>query len=79
LSEGKPAVAFITYTKGAAQYVTSPVYETAFLNWLNKESSSTGWVRETHSRVGVQCCPITVHAETKKNATVLTLVKKEAE
>jgi hypothetical protein len=72
-------IAFITYTKGAKQYVTSPVYESLFLNWLNSEGrSSAGYERETHARVGVQCCPITIHATEKKEATILTIVKKDA-
>lgn len=69
-------VGFITYTKDAQQYVTSPQYESFFLNWLNKDGrSSVGYVRETHSSVGVRCCPVIVHATEKKEAIVLKLVK----
>lgn len=71
-------VAFITYTKGTQQYVTSPFYETQFLNWLNKDGrSSASYIRETICRVGVHCCPVVVHAVEKREATILKLVKDE--
>lgn len=71
----KPIVAFITYTKEAKMYVTSPQWESQFLDWLNSCSSSKGYERKVHTTVGVQCCPIQVHAIEKKEATVLKLVK----
>jgi hypothetical protein len=73
---GSDSVAFITYTKGAVQYVTSPVHETAFLNWLAKVDNTSSYTRDTLGRVAVKCCPVVVHAvEKKEPATVLKLVK----
>ena len=72
----EPLIAFITYTKGAVQYVTSPQWETLFLNWLNSNDRSSGYERETHTTVGVVCSPRSVHAVEKKEATILTLVKE---
>jgi hypothetical protein len=72
-----PAVTFITYTKGTRQYVTTPYYETQFLNWLNSVDNSSGYVRETNDRVSVTCCPRTVYAEGKKEAIILKLVKDD--
>jgi hypothetical protein len=68
-------IAFITYTKGPVMYVTSPQWETQFLNWLNKNDSSSGYSREVHTTVAVLCAPRTVHSAEKREATVLTLVK----
>jgi hypothetical protein len=76
LSESLP-VSFVTYTRGPEQYITSPEYETQFLNWLNRVDSSEGFKREVCSTVGVRCCPSQVHAVVKKEATVLKLVKSE--
>ena len=69
-------IAFITYTKGAVQYVTSPDWETQFLNWLNSVDSSAGYTRETFTRVGIRCSPVQVHAVAKNEATILSLVGK---
>jgi len=68
-------IAFITYTKGPVQFVTSPSWETEFLNWLNSVDSSAGYTRKTHTNVGVRCSPVQVHAVEKKEATILSLVK----
>lgn len=69
------SIAFITYTKGAVQYVTSPEWETQFLNWLNSVGDSSGYKREARSTVGVLCSPSTVYATVKKEATILKLVR----
>ena len=75
----EPRIAFITYTKGAEQFVTSPYWESLFLDWLNADGrSSVGYVREAISRVGVRCCPTVVHATEKKEGIVLKLVKDES-
>jgi hypothetical protein len=75
---GGKTISFITYTKGATQYVTTSEWETQFLNWLNEHYDSSGYKRETHTTVGVVCCPREVHhVTTKKEAAVLSLVKKE--
>lgn len=71
-------IGFITYTKGAVQYVTSPLWETPFLDWLNSVDSSAGYTRETFKNVGIKCCPVKVHDVVKKEATILSLVKSEA-
>lgn len=71
------SIPFITYTKGAVQYVTSSYYETAFLDWLNSVGDSSGYKREVITRVVVQCSPMVVHAVEKKEATILTLVKND--
>jgi hypothetical protein len=76
---GEPRIAFITYTKGAMMYVTSPEWESHFLDWLNSVDSSKGYERETHSKVGVVCAPRTVHATEKREATILKLVDKGVE
>lgn len=70
-------ITFVTYTKGALEYVTCPPYESQFLNWLNSVDDSSGWKRETHAAVGVRCSPIAVHATEKKEASVLKLVPKQ--
>jgi hypothetical protein len=71
-----PQIAFITYTKGAVQFVTSPEWETQFLNWLNSVDSSVGYARDTYATVGFRCSPTQVHAVAKKEATILSLVGK---
>jgi hypothetical protein len=73
----KAHTTFITYTKGAIQFVTAPGYETSFLNWLNSCSDSSGYTRETMDLVAVRCSPVVVHAVEKREATILTLVKKD--
>ena len=70
-----PNVVFITYTKGPIQFVTSPLCETEFLNWLNRVDDSAGFIRETHGTCGVRCSPREVHAVAKKEAVILRLVK----
>lgn len=73
-----PPVAFITYTKGAKMYVTSPLYEHHFLNWLNDAGGgSSEYVRQAIDRVGVQCCPVIVHKKEEQSATILKLVKDD--
>lgn len=69
-------VSFITYTKGSMQYVTSPDLETQFLNWLNSVGDSSGYTRETTTKVGVRCSPTEVHVVAKKEAIILSLVGK---
>lgn len=73
---GNPKIAFITYTKGAVQYVTSPEWESQFLDWLNGVDSSTGYKRETLTTIGIKCIPTGVHAVVKNEATILKLVEK---
>lgn len=72
-------MAFITYTRGAVQFVTSSDLETQFLNWLNsiEGTCSMEFVREVKSTIAVKCCPSSVMAKPRKEATILTLVKKE--
>ena len=69
-------VNFITYTKGATMFVTSTMYESHFLDWLNTVDNSSGYVREVASQVGVRCAPRQVHQTEKREATVLSLVQK---
>lgn len=69
-------ISLITYTKATVQYVTTPEWETQFLNWLNKYEDSSGYKRETHTTVGIRCSPISVHATVRKDATVLKLVRE---
>lgn len=74
--DGGGVIAFITYTKGAVQYVTSPQYETQFLNWLDEHGGGlAGYARQTIARVGVKCSPTVVHSTEKREATILSLVK----
>jgi hypothetical protein len=67
--------AFITYTKGTRQYVTSPEWETQFLNWLATQDDTSSYKRETITQVAVVCSPRIVHQTEKKEATILQLVK----
>jgi len=67
-------VAFITYTKDAVQYVTTPQHETQFLNWLATVDKTSNYTRETNNQVGVRCSPSIVHAKAEKSATILKLV-----
>jgi len=68
--------AFITYTKGAQQYVTSEQYETQFLNWLATVDKTSNYTREVYTKVAISCCPVEVHRTEKKEAVVLKLVKE---
>jgi hypothetical protein len=72
-------VGFITYTKGTVQYVTISKYESQFLDWLNGVGDSSGYKRETTRGCGVRCRIGSLHETTKKEATILTLIKREAE
>jgi len=76
VSETRKKIVFVTYTKGAVQYVTIPELESQFLDWLNSVDSSTGYQRETASTCGVRCYVAALHETIKKEATVLTLVKR---
>lgn len=76
MSEAKKQITFVTYTKGAVQYVTIPAYESQFLDWLNSVDSSTGYLRETASTCGIRCYVAALHETTKREATVLTLIKR---
>lgn len=71
------SVTFITYTKEAIMFVTTPYYETQFLNWLNSVGSSVGYKREVCDKVGIKCSPLIVHSIDKKEAVILNLVRKE--
>lgn len=66
---------FITYTKGAVQYVTIPAYESQFLDVLEKFGGAEGYKRQTHTSVCVGCSP----KQVQKEATVLTLIKGSGE
>jgi hypothetical protein len=78
IGASEPQIGFIIYTKGTRMYVTSPLYEHQFLNWLNdKGGGSSGYIRETIDKVGVVCCPQIVHQKEEKSATVLKLVKDD--
>lgn len=69
---------FITYTKGAIQYVTTPHLETQFLDWLASVDVTSSYKRETNNQVGCVCSPRIVHTVKKQEAVVLKLVKDPA-
>lgn len=79
MSEVRKKIAFVLYTKGAVQYVTIPEYESQFLDWLNSVDSSSGYQRGTTTTCGVRCYIAALHETVKKEATILTLIKREAE
>lgn len=71
------ATTFITYSKEAIQFVTTPDLETQFLDWMNSVGSSSGYVRAIHTSVGIRGALVQVHKTEVKSATVLKLVQKD--
>jgi hypothetical protein len=75
-----PQPSFVTYTKGAVQYVTTPEHETHFLNWLATVANTSEYTRETNCKVAVKGSPSIVHSTEKRDsAVVLKLVKDTTE
>jgi hypothetical protein len=70
---------FITYTKGAVQYVTDPRHETHFLNWLATIDKTSDYARETNKLIAVRCSPWIAQATKKEACVVLKLVKDTSE
>lgn len=76
MSDKPLLITFITYTKGTIQFVTTPTWESQFLDWLNKYGNSQEYERKTYSNVGIRGCVLEVHKTEKREATILTLVKE---